>query len=129
MTYDEQWEEVEVVGVAGVLGVDPDAAADEGVLPHENDGVPSEPLADVLRLVGPHIVGGGDEHLAVLVQKTAQPLVVVLLLLSLRHLDGHYYRWVANKNSEEQKKEKEKRGRFTKFYLTKNPNVQGGGST
>ena len=90
MTYDEQWEEVEVVGVAGVLGVDPDAAADEGVLPHENDGVPSEPLADVLQLVGPHIVGGGDEHLAVLVQKTAQPLVVVLLLLSLRHLDRHF---------------------------------------
>jgi hypothetical protein len=42
-----------------------DAEPDERVLAHEHDGVAPEPLADVLELLGPDVVGEGDEHLGV----------------------------------------------------------------
>lgn len=89
MSYDEEGEEGEELGVAGVFGVDPDAPPDEGVLPHQDDGVGTEAGPDVLKLVGSNIVGQHDQHLAVLVQQRAKPLVVLLLLLRLRHLYRH----------------------------------------
>ncbi len=88
-TYDEEGHELEELLVAGVVGVHLDAAADEGVLPHEDDGVAPEALADLLQLVGPDVVGDGDEHLGVLVEKLAELLVVRHLLLRLGPLDRH----------------------------------------
>lgn len=87
--YDEKGEQVEEVLVAGLLGVEANAAADEGVLAHEDDGVAAEALADVLELVGADIVGGGNEDLPVLFQQRAQLLVVADLLLRLRELHHH----------------------------------------
>jgi hypothetical protein len=68
-----------------------DAAPDERVLAHEHDGVTPQPAADVLELLGADIVGDGDEHLGVLIEKLAQLLVVRDLLLRLGPLDGHRY--------------------------------------
>lgn len=69
--------------------MDLDAASDEGVLPHEDDGVAPEPLANVLELVRADVVRRGDEHLVVLIEELAQLLVVRDLLLRLRELHRH----------------------------------------
>jgi hypothetical protein len=86
---DEQVHERVKGVVAGLLGVDLDAAPDERVLAHEHHRVAPEAPADVLELLGADVVGEGDEHLGVLIEQAAQLLVVRDLLLRLGPLDRH----------------------------------------
>nr|GMD23826.1 hypothetical protein G7K_5812-T1 [Ipomoea batatas] len=51
--------------VAGVLSMHADGALHHGVLTHEDDGITTEPPADVLELLGPYIVGAHHQYLRV----------------------------------------------------------------
>lgn len=64
--------------------MDTDGALHHGVLAHEDDGVTTETLPDVLELVGSDIVCGDDQHLRVVVQELAKLRVVRDLLVGLR---------------------------------------------
>lgn len=55
------------VGVG--LQVSTDGFAHHGVLAHEHDGTPTQGHADLLHLLGAHIVGTHDEATAVLVKQ------------------------------------------------------------
>ena len=54
---DELIKEAGPLVVASGLAVDADGALHHGVLPHEDDGLRAEGLADVLELLGANIVG------------------------------------------------------------------------
>lgn len=88
---EEGYDGLDVV-VARPLGVRRDAAADEGVLPHEHHRLAAEAPADLRELAGADVVRRRHEHPGVLVEELAQLLVVRVLLVGLgRLLDRH--RW------------------------------------
>lgn len=87
--YDEERNEIEVGLVPCLLGMQADRSLHHGVLPHQDDGIAAEALPDVLELIRSDVIGGGDQDLAVLIEKLAKLLVVGDLLLGLRCLHSH----------------------------------------
>lgn len=88
-TDDETRNEGENSRVAGLLSMDADRALHHGVLAHEDNGITTEALADVLELLRPHIVGADHQYLRVRIQQLADLGVISDLLLRLSHLHRH----------------------------------------
>lgn len=87
--YYEEWKKVQQRLVASVLRMELDATANQSILAHKHNRIAAQPLPDVLHLVRSHVVGRHDQNLGVLIEQTAQLLIVLHLLLRLGKLDCH----------------------------------------
>lgn len=82
-THNKQRNDVEYGVVAGLLSVDADGSLHHGVLPHQNHGIASQTLPDVLELSRTDVVGERHQNLSVLIDELAEPLIVGDLLVAL----------------------------------------------
>ena len=70
-----------------VLQVAPDGLAHHGVLAHQHHGLPSEGHADLLHLLGAHVVCSHNEAFWVIIQKLDDLKEVVDTVVAVSFLD------------------------------------------
>lgn len=89
ITYHKKGDKVKEGIVAGLLSMHSNGALHHGVLAHEHNRVTTQTPSDILKLVGPDVVGQHDQDLRVLLQKLTKLSIVSDLLLGLGLFHRH----------------------------------------